>query len=80
MADGQPEHIAAPPQDLVALADAEEQARWNNLSEEELHQEIAQYRTRLQSLAQDLASASVAPSEQIGGGVCSCTHSHSPKC
>lgn len=47
----------APPHDLLSIDDATAQARWEQLNEEELQQEIARYRTSLQSLAQDLASA-----------------------
>jgi hypothetical protein len=59
MEDGpqDPPAHCAPPQDLIALDDAEEQARWNQLSEVELQQEVLRYRASLQSLAQDLASA-----------------------
>lgn len=58
MEDGPLEPSAcAPPQDLIALDDSKEQARWNQLSETELQQEVLRYRASLQSLARDLASA-----------------------
>jgi hypothetical protein len=58
MEDGPLEPSAcALPQDLISLDDTEEQARWNQLSEVELQQEVLRYRASLQSLAWDLASA-----------------------
>lgn len=58
MEDGPLEPSAcALPQDLISLNDTEEQARWNQLSEVELQQEVLRYRASLQSLARDLASA-----------------------
>lgn len=64
--DQQPAQSAAPAVDLLSVDDAAAQARWQQLGEQELQDEIARYRTSLQSLAQDLASAAAAPGGQTG--------------
>jgi hypothetical protein len=72
MEDGQQEQsppAPAAPLNLITLDDAKEHARWNELSEEELQQEIAQYRIRLESLAKDRASAGAAVNGQSCDGV-----------
>lgn len=76
----QPTQAAAPADDLLSIDDAAAQARWQQLGEQELQDEIARYRTSLQSLAQDLASAATAPGGQAGhrAGACRISNASTP--